>query len=370
VTSQGYGAGVGPKTQSHAPTGKAADLARAIADSGYPSIVLDRLASQVCRILGVERTRIFVSDERHPGTSILAAGCGVDEEEIGSRLPRTEGGLPRIVQLRAACPAPARFRPVGSGGEEGDDAPYVAALAPFGWQGRTRGELAAESDDPDRTFAEHEIEILSELAELVGAAVWHFETKGDLYMTARDGIEAVMGALDQRDRYTAWHSQEVVELAREVGSELGLTGVSLFELELAALLHDLGKLGIPDAVLNKPGPLDPEEMRVMQLHPVWGAELLATIPGLEAVAAIVRFHHERVDGSGYPAGLTRERIPAASRVIAACDAFHAMTSDRPYRDALDFDAALAELRRNAGTQFDPAVVGALTSKVEARAAVA
>jgi polar amino acid transport system substrate-binding protein len=113
---------------------------------------------------------------------------------------------------------------------------------------------------------------------------------------------------------------------------------------------------VPDSILKKPGKLTPDEHAVMAVHPIRGAEILARVPGLEVVATIVRYHHERWDGEGYPDGLSGVRIPLASRIIAVCDAFNAMTSDRPYRRAMSHAAALAELHANAGWQFDPGVV--------------
>jgi HD-GYP domain-containing protein (c-di-GMP phosphodiesterase class II) len=150
-----------------------------------------------------------------------------------------------------------------------------------------------------------------------------------------------------------------------VGALLELEPVSLLELEFASRLHDVGKIQVPDAVLNKPGPLDSDEYEVIQRHATWGAETLSRIPGLEAVATIVRFHHERWDGSGYPAGLSGARIPLASRIISACDAYGAMTVDRPYRLALSPREATSEIHAGAGSQFDPAVVAALMDALTA-----
>jgi HD-GYP domain-containing protein (c-di-GMP phosphodiesterase class II) len=138
-----------------------------------------------------------------------------------------------------------------------------------------------------------------------------------------------------------------------------LEPVALLELEFAARLHDVGKIQVPDAVLNKPGPLDSDESDVIRSHAAWGAATLSRIPGLEAVATLVRFHHERWDGSGYPDGLSGGRIPLGSRIISVCDAYGAMTCDRPYRGAMDSRDALREIRAGAGSQFDPAVVAAL-----------
>ena len=129
-------------------------------------------------------------------------------------------------------------------------------------------------------------------------------------------------------------------------------------MELGALLHDVGKLRLPPHILAKPDRLSDDERRLVRLHPEWGAEMVAHIPGLEAVALIVRLHHERPDGAGYPHGLSQERIPVASRIVSVCDAFGAMTKRRPYSEPLDVDAALGELERHAGNQFDPDAVEA------------
>jgi HD-GYP domain-containing protein (c-di-GMP phosphodiesterase class II) len=140
---------------------------------------------------------------------------------------------------------------------------------------------------------------------------------------------------------------------------MGLDGEALEELELAARFHDIGKVAVPEELLLKPGPLNDDERRVMACHVEWGAELLRHLPGCEPIARFVRHHHERYDGGGYPDGLKGEDIPLASRVIAACDAYGAMVSDRPYRPALGPDEATRELLDGAGTQFDPRAVFAL-----------
>src|SRR3954454_3269630 len=161
------------------------------------------------------------------------------------------------------------------------------------------------------------------------------------------------------------HLHEVAELALAVGRRMSLLPEELDEMARAAELHDVGKMAIPDEILNKPGPLDSVERGFIERHTIVGARILAAAQSLSPVARIVRASHERWDGGGYPHGLRGERIPLAARIIAASDAYHAMTSERPYQAAVPQSAALAELRRCAGTHFDPAVVEAVCAEVEA-----
>jgi HD-GYP domain-containing protein (c-di-GMP phosphodiesterase class II) len=144
---------------------------------------------------------------------------------------------------------------------------------------------------------------------------------------------------------------------------MGISGPQLDDLERAAELHDIGKIAIPDTILNKPGPLDDEEWRFMRRHTLIGESMLSAAPALHAAAKIVRSSHERYDGGGYPDGLASNEIPLASRIVFVCDAFHAMTSNRPYGPADSVEAALAELSECAGSQFDPAVVKAFRAEL-------
>ena len=180
--------------------------------------------------------------------------------------------------------------------------------------------------------------------------------------------ELLLRTLAERDSGLWLHVEGVAELAALVGSQLGLTGNDLDELRLAAELHDIGKLAIPDTVLQKPEPLDEEEALFMRQHTLIGQRILAGAAALAEVGRIVRSTHENWDGSGYPDGLAGEEIPLASRVILVCDAYSTMTTDRPYRAARTSANALAELHRCAGTQFDPAIVAALVETLAAAAA--
>jgi len=182
--------------------------------------------------------------------------------------------------------------------------------------------------------------------------------------TVRSQIEAssmlaLVAALDARDNYSAEHSEALVNLTQRVAERLGLDDDKACEVKWMALLHDIGKLGVPDAVLHKPGPLNQSEWALMRRHPEIGARIVSEVDGLSHMAPAILADHERWDGKGYPLGLAGDAIPLASRITLACDAYHAMTSDRPYRTAMTHKKALEELKRTAGTQFDPQVVKAL-----------
>jgi response regulator RpfG family c-di-GMP phosphodiesterase len=174
----------------------------------------------------------------------------------------------------------------------------------------------------------------------------------------RSTLRALTAALEARDHETHGHSERVVGFSLRLGRELGLTAEQLTSLEFGALLHDIGKIGVPDAILRKPAALDGMEWARMRMHPLYGRRILQGIDFLEGAARVVAEHHEQWDGSGYPAGLKGEAVDRNARIFAVADAFDAMTSDRVYRRGRPYGAAAEELDRCAGTQFDPEVVAA------------
>lgn len=176
-----------------------------------------------------------------------------------------------------------------------------------------------------------------------------------------DTIESLVAALEAKDPYTFGHSSQVSSLTVAMSHQLNVKEADIFQFRIAALLHDIGKIGIPDQILNKPGFLDIEERKSIEQHPVIGAKILAGIPALSQVTKIVRHHHARWDGTGYPEPLAGNEIPLGARIIAVADSFQAMTSDRTYRAGMLATVALVELKRCAGTQFDPDVVAAFAA---------
>jgi HD-GYP domain-containing protein (c-di-GMP phosphodiesterase class II) len=174
--------------------------------------------------------------------------------------------------------------------------------------------------------------------------------------TRRATICALNQMLDLKDLNTGVHSTRLAEWAVRIGQDLGLDEGGLEDIEVAALLHDAGKVGVPDAILRKPGPLDPEEWRVMRMHPEFSWAVLRLVPGLERASLFALHHHEKYDGSGYPAGLRGHEIPIGARIVSVIDAFDAMVATRPYKQGLPCDEALRRLTTDSGSHFDPVVV--------------
>jgi HD-GYP domain-containing protein (c-di-GMP phosphodiesterase class II) len=226
-------------------------------------------------------------------------------------------------------------------------------VAPFSVDGRTGCLVAlAERDD----FGEREVALLGGLAQQAKLAIANASSYESLERTFVSTVEALANALEANDEYTSSHARWITDLSLRVGLELGLDERALKRLELGALLHDIGKIGIPNDVLAKPGRLTAAERRLIQTHPELGERIIEPIDRLQPVRPIVRHCHERWDGNGYPDQIAGESIPLESRIIFVCDAYHAMTSDRPYRRRLSHPEAVRRLTEASGSQFDPTVV--------------
>jgi HD-GYP domain-containing protein (c-di-GMP phosphodiesterase class II) len=324
---------------------------RGIAAS-YAPLVHQRLCVHAAGMLGVEHAAVFVREIRRPDRMIAVAAT--ETELIGGRCDagREPAGLamcsgrPLYVPNYRVLERPLTLPGTGA---------TRLAAAPVAFSNAVRGALAVWIPDEAGEFELPNLGLLGELGALVGRFLGH---RRRWHEPAAE-LDALAGELAEVDAQTARHVEHVVSLALGLGSVLGLSRVELFELELGARFHDIGKLRVPPRILHKPGKLSAGEWDLMRLHSMWGADMLAGIAGLEAVSLIVRAHHERFDGSGYPDGLAGDRIPLAARIVSVCDAYSAMTSDRPYSPPLSTIRALSELEQGAGSQFDPAVARAL-----------
>jgi diguanylate cyclase (GGDEF)-like protein len=307
-----------------------------------------RVTELSAEILGSSNTSFYLESE---GELTLQAEHGHSPETaaaLASRpLPLAALNIarePHIAEPQEYEPAIGREAPVPGG---------RYAIAPFDVDGRAACLVAlVERDD----FGERELALLDGLAQQAKLAIANASSYEGLERTFVSTVEALANALEANDEYTSTHARWITDLSLRVGRELGLDERTLKSLELGALLHDIGKIGIPSDVLSKPGRLTAVERKLVETHPELGERIIAPIDRLQVVRPIVRHCHERWDGRGYPDGVAGEDIPLESRIIFVCDAYHAMTTDRPYRRRLSHREAVRRLQEGAGSQFDPHVV--------------
>jgi len=241
-----------------------------------------------------------------------------------------------------------------------ENRPAPAAIcAPLRWQGETRGAVLVLVEGGAGPPSSDDLQLLRLMASQAAIAVQNSELYSQANQLFVESIGALSDAIEIRDAYTAGHSQQIALYCLAVAEELGLSEKEQELIHFAALLHDIGKIGVSDAILRKPGRLSAQELVEMREHCAIGARVAKRIEKLRPVVPIIYHHHERYDGTGYPDGLKGEAIPLLARVLVAADALGAMTSDRPYRQAFSIERALDEIRKASGSQFDPVVVEAL-----------
>jgi HD-GYP domain-containing protein (c-di-GMP phosphodiesterase class II) len=288
-----------------------------------------------------------------------------------------EGYLLRAAATGEASSARLPERPLrGVFGVRGDDGPAALASVPMRIRGRAIGVAAAVRHPSVRGFSRAEVAPLQELADQAAMAIEQARLfakvrsyASDLETSYDTTLRALMAALDTKDAATEGHSERVSRLTVAVAREMGLPEERMLDIERGALLHDVGKIGVPDSVLRKPSSLNKGEWEAMQKHPLLAGLMVSKVDFLEGAMPILLYHHERYDGSGYPFGLAGDKIPLEARIFAVVDAYDAMTSQRPYREATSPQAALEEIRAKAGVQFDPQVVDAFETVVNRLLAV-
>src|SRR3989339_518663 len=235
---------------------------------------------------------------------------------------------------------------------------------PLRLKDRILGVLNISSSDSDRQFEERDVRLMTILADQAAITLENIDLYGNLQHFYLEMVQTLARAIDAKDAYTHDHADRARRYARLIGKKLGLPEVMIRHIEYAALMHDIGKIGIDENILHKPGKLTPEEREIIKKHPAIGNRIIAPVAFLSPVAPMVLYHQEWFNGHGYPEGLSGEEIPLGARIVAVIDAFDAMTTDRPYRKALTREVAFEELMRGAGTQFDPKVVKAFMEVLE------
>jgi putative nucleotidyltransferase with HDIG domain len=244
-----------------------------------------------------------------------------------------------------------------------NDSSTRVMMEPLNTKDRTIGVLFIIFDEDEACVRQGVLKLLYILADLFALSLVNAHLFQNLNSSYLATIEALVNAVEAKDRYTKGHSVRVAQLANAVGQALNLSGAALNLLQMSALLHDVGKIGVPESILLKPSKLTDAEYEQIKQHPAIGAAILRPIKDLEEVAEIVYRHHERYDGKGYMDGLKENEIPLAARILAVCDTYAAMTSDRPHRAAVPEDRAIAELQRVAGKQLDPVIVEVLLKEL-------
>ena len=306
----------------------------------------------------------FRVQARADRVSIVLADGGEGDERawgagIGPRLGRTDlTSAARAVQHATLASEGRVHRFIES--TEKSELISSLVISPLHTSTEHLGWLVAVRD-AGRPFSEGDRKLATILAERLALSVHNARLAETLEDSFRSTIQAFVTSLEEKDEYTAGHSERVADYARLTAQALGLSAALVEQAHQGGRLHDIGKLPLPDELLNKPGPLTSQEYEALKRHTTYGYELLRPIPFFQALLPAVWSHHERWDGRGYPQGLAGEEIPLTARIMAVADSYDAMTSDRAYRKAMTHEDAVHELRRCAGRQFDPKVVDAFLS---------
>ncbi len=326
-----------------------------LATSSNLDEVLASVVEVAARTLGGLKASVWLQ-EADTGELVCEAQHGHDEKEL-ERLVAARFN-DQMAKSFLDREWPFVMRPSDMAGmpqTHGSGQERIYAVAPLKLDGGRLGALVAMGP-PGFSYSEKKMRLLTGMAQQARIAISNALSFEVLESTFIATVESLANALEAKDQYTSAHTRTITDLSLEVGIAMGMSAPELKKLELAALFHDIGKIGIPTNILWKPGPLDAEEEIIMQGHPELGERILAPIDRLHEVSPIVRACHERWDGGGYPDGRAGEDIPLEARIIFVCDAFDAMTTDRPYRARLPLEEAFRRLELAAGTQFDPKIV--------------
>jgi diguanylate cyclase (GGDEF)-like protein len=335
----------------------------AISQAETPDAIGCETVRAAAQILGGKKCALWLADQN--GDFRISAHSDYDAD--AELLPILDVVLPAEAMRAAVGDRTTPFLVGADEAEQFSPAPDGLAwpdlaLAPLLNDGSLDGFISVREPTAESEHTVEEIlRLLGGISYQAAVALERARSYENLEETFVSTVEALANALEANDEYTSSHTRWITDMALRVGEALGFDGAMLKRLELGALFHDIGKIGIPTSILLKPGPLSLDERAIIEMHPELGERILEPIDRLAEVRTIVRSCHERWDGGGYPDGKAGDEIPLEARIVFVCDAFHAMTTDRPYRKRLSVDEACRRLRESAGAQFDPAVVDVFLS---------
>jgi HD-GYP domain-containing protein (c-di-GMP phosphodiesterase class II) len=318
--------------------------------------ILDTILNIAIKALDARKGLILTKDKNYSELTIKSA-VGYDRDIIGTReVGFKEGIIGWVIENGKPVILPGedkdqRFKKLSTV-EIGN---HSTICTPIIHLRKKVGAILISNKMNGKKFSSDDLIILNNLAAQTAIAMENAMLRENIENTYLETISALAIAVESKDKYTKGHSLRVGKIASSIAREMGLGKQEIEEIEYAATLHDIGKIGIMDSILHK-GKLSPEEFEIIKKHPEIGENIIRPVASLNRLCPILRHHHERVDGNGYPDSLTKEEIPLASRILFVADAFDAMTSNRPYRKALCREEAIEELQRNAGYQFDRDIV--------------
>ncbi|VAV85011.1 Metal dependent phosphohydrolase, HD region [hydrothermal vent metagenome] len=343
------------------------DLTKAINSTLDIKEVVEVIMKQASTLMKAERVVVLTLDSAKKDLSVYnSLGFADDKPQVA--LLRNTIAFDRCIVHKGRVIEMKELIPEDDYNELLCAAPELSDMvfAPLEIRGEAYGLLGVS--DKKKNFSEMELEIFCALASHSAVALENANLYKKLKDTFVHTAHALAEAINSRDPYTGGHTKRVAEYSLELARALGLTEKEKEKLRLAAVLHDIGKIGIDDAILRKGGSLSHGEEESMRKHPEIGAKILGFVEEMREVVPAILYHHEKLDGTGYPAGLKGEGIPLHAKIIAIADTFDALTTDRPYRDALDKRSALAELNVKAGTHFDPYLVDIFCKTILEKAA--
>ncbi len=326
--------------------------------------VLQKVLDSAIMLLDARKGSLMLIDHSVKEMNIVAA-CGLPPEIIKSTVIKLgEGIAGKVAQEGKPRLMKKGVRMKDSKSSKQIEEIKSAMSVPLKVKDKIQGVMNISDKGTNDNFTEEDLELLLMMANQAAIAIENSRLHAELQELFISSIKALANAIDARDPYTRGHSERVTEYAVAMAEEMKLDREEIDRIRYAALLHDIGKINIPDHILNKPGKLTDEEFGLMKKHPVFGAQIMGPVKAFQKILPYMFHHHEKFSAKGYPYGIKGEEIPLPARIIAVADSFDAMTSDRPYRKALSLEAAIKELKDNSGSQFDPDVVKAFIKLIE------